>query len=231
MCRHIHAVWCANTAAALWPVFLREISYFLARAFGRPCHPARCRRRTPGRAAANAHLAWPGQAPRAAVPFGNEAALNVHRFAVALARSICQCNLPYPLDEDDLPEPLGPEAPARLSRPILRALIIGAALAGTYREPLLKAKDHPDANIRALYSTATGNHMKGADIGETELAYFLQYAVCDLTATLERRKPYLGLWPNGFWTTFSPTRLEEGHGEALRPRHRRERILPGAPRL
>lgn len=65
---------------------------------------------------------------------------------------------------------------ARVSHAILRVLIVGAALAGTYWEPLLEIKAHRDFEIRALLT----NHPT-----QRWVDFVLSFTVCDLEATIE----------------------------------------------
>ena len=43
-----------------------------------------------------------------------------------------------------------PEWTARVSHAVFRLLMVGAALAGAYKQPLFKALEHPDPEIQAL---------------------------------------------------------------------------------
>ncbi|KAK4033979.1 hypothetical protein C8A01DRAFT_39538 [Parachaetomium inaequale] len=106
------------------------------------------------------------------------AAFSLHRLSRALAGSFCRTATWFPSGRHDHT----PEAPdrilewmARVSLAVFRALI-----------PLLKAKEHPDPEIRAIFSNATGENEP--DFGEKELAYLMQFAVCDLEATLEAQE-------------------------------------------
>ncbi|KAL2126063.1 hypothetical protein VTI74DRAFT_1835 [Chaetomium olivicolor] len=97
----------------------------------------------------------PGQLQHAEQPTLAElrAAFGLHRLSRALAGSFCQRATWFPSDRhDDTPEEPDHAAEwmARVSHALSRALIVGAALAGTYREPLLKAKEHPVPDIRAI---------------------------------------------------------------------------------
>ncbi|KAK4097869.1 hypothetical protein N658DRAFT_510020 [Parathielavia hyrcaniae] len=164
----------------------------------------------------------PGQLKHPEQPSLSElrAALTHHRFSVYLARCFCQWELPYPLD-GDLPGPVGPKSPDLPLRPIVRALIIGAALAGTYREPLLKAKKHPNAKVRALPSKFAGDDLANPDIGEAELAYLLQFAVCDLEAPSKAQ--------NAIFKPLSQWLLEDNFSDKVSREAVAENFDPHAP--
>lgn len=74
---------------------------------------------------------------------------------------------------------------------MFRLLIVGAALAGAYKEPLFKALEHPDPVIQALPRHAQ-NDSKGYTVGQKEMAFLLQFAVCDLDATMEAQDAVFG---------------------------------------
>ncbi|KAL2016032.1 hypothetical protein VTK56DRAFT_4342 [Thermocarpiscus australiensis] len=88
-----------------------------------------------------------------------------------------------------------PEWTARVSHAVFRLLIVGAALAGAYKEPLFKALEHPDPEIQALPRRvpreASQNTWENT-LGHKEMAFLLQFAVCDLDATLEAQDAVFG---------------------------------------
>jgi hypothetical protein len=73
-----------------------------------------------------------------------------------------------------------------VSHAVFRLLILGAALAGVYREPLLRAMEHPDPEIRALPDPELSR------LTQKQMAFLLQFAVCDLSATLEAQDAVFG---------------------------------------
>ncbi|KAL2168325.1 hypothetical protein VTG60DRAFT_7369 [Thermothelomyces hinnuleus] len=124
------------------------------------------------------------------------AALNIHRLSIALQGAFQRRMLRYPRRIKpwgpwafhDLDGTVTPEKPdrmdrwtARVSQAIFRALIIGAALAGTYREPVLKAKAHPDPEIQELLSKEC---LDPRDMDE-KLAFLMQFPICDLEFPIE----------------------------------------------
>ncbi len=159
------------------------------------------------------------------------AAFGLYRLSRAFATSI------YPHDEPLLPlswwDP--PEHPDRIaewiacvSHAMFRLLILGAALAGAYKEPLLKALEHPDPEVKALLQRVP-QHYSDADwrgvesLGQKEMAFLLQFAVCDLGATLEAQDAVFG--PIAEWLLDSilsdkesrqamADRFERGYGRA-----------------
>jgi hypothetical protein len=107
----------------------------------------------------------------------------------------------YPSDVDrPAPEEPAryPEWIARVDQAVFRVLILGAALAGAYQEPLFKAREHPDPEVKALLrrlprdddslAQTQGNY----DLGDKELAFLMQFAICDLEATLEAQDAVFG---------------------------------------
>ncbi len=135
-----------------------------------------------------------------------KAAFSLHRLSRAIARRFCNQDMTYPKDRPSgtlglarLPEDPDhmPEWNADVSHAVFRLLIVGAALAGAYNEPLLKALEHPDPEIKALlrrvprdYSQANWKGEGG--LGQKEMAFLLQFAVCDLDATLETQDVVFG---------------------------------------
>ncbi|KAK3897340.1 hypothetical protein C8A05DRAFT_39109 [Staphylotrichum tortipilum] len=126
-----------------------------------------------------------------------------------------------------------PEWRSRVSQTLFWLLTIGAALAGAYKEPLLVALSHPDPDIRALarrvpadYSCAnsTGEEGQGEGrLGQKEMAFLLQFAVCDLGAMLEAQDAVFG--PVADWLLDSilsdhaarramADRFDKGHSDA-----------------
>jgi hypothetical protein len=134
------------------------------------------------------------------------AAFGLHRLARVIATCLCSQDLRYPDDRPGGDFGRGPPAEdparmpewtARVSHAVFRLLIVGAALAGAYNEPLFKALKHPDSVIQDLarrvprdYSEHCGEGVKG--LGQKEMAFLLQFAVCDLDATLEAQDAVFG---------------------------------------
>ncbi len=80
-----------------------------------------------------------------------------------------------------------------MSHAMFRLVIVGAALA--YQNPLIKALKHPDPEIRALARATPLEHpLLGSvdDPSQKELAFLLQFAVCDLIATLKAQDAVFG---------------------------------------
>lgn len=129
------------------------------------------------------------------------AAFGLHRLSRAIATCICSRNLIFPNDrpagpfDQQGPTPEDParmhEWTARVSHAVFRLLIVGAALAGAYKEPLFKALEHPDPEIQALPRHAQDDG-KGYTVGQKEMAFLLQFAVCDLDATMEAQDAVFG---------------------------------------
>jgi hypothetical protein len=122
-----------------------------------------------------------------------KAAFNLHRLSRALAEAFCQRDLHYPSDRSHLvrnpsdktrrtPPPEAAdrvdEWTARVSQTIFRVLIVGAALAGTYWEPILAAHAHPDPEIKALSTT-------GIQWTDKTFDFLLSFAAYDLEAPAE----------------------------------------------
>lgn len=87
-----------------------------------------------------------------------------------------------------------PEWRARVSHAVFRLLIVGAALAGAYQEPLFRAREHPDPDIQALPQRAQvvpGNN-DGISLTQKEMDFLLEFSVCDLDATLEAQDAIFG---------------------------------------
>ena len=139
----------------------------------------------PPKGVSPAHLEGPEQPTLAEL----KAAFNLHRLSRALAEAFCQRDIPYPSNQDCgfsyEERRLPPESPdrvdewlARVSQTVFRVLIVGAALAGTYWEPILAAHAHPDPENRV--SAAPG----GTD-GAKVLHFVLTFAAYGLEAPLE----------------------------------------------
>ena len=136
-----------------------------------------------------------------------KASFNLYRLSRALAEAFCQRDVQYPSGEYYLPgamsndTPLNthnialdmsgkkhrmpPEPPnrvsewiARVSQAVFRVLIVGAALAGTYWEPILAAYVHPDPEVRLLTT-------EGAELEAKAWDFLLSFAAYDLEAPLE----------------------------------------------
>ena len=140
-----------------------------------------------------------------------KAAFSFHRLSRAIARRFCHDEMKYPEDRREASRSLGrdlqpedpdhmPEWNADVSHAVFRLLIVGAALAGAYNEPLLKALEHPDPEIKALlrrvpqdYSHYLKWEGRGVEsLSQKEMAFLLQFAVCDLDATLEAQDVVFG---------------------------------------
>jgi len=85
------------------------------------------------------------------------AAFGLYRLSRDIAECVSHQDLTYPGDRPFSPLGFSPEDPARMpewrariSQAVFRLLIVGAALAGVYQEPLFKAAEHPDPEIQAL---------------------------------------------------------------------------------
>jgi hypothetical protein len=132
------------------------------------------------------------------------AAFGLHRLSRAIAACVCSLDLIYP---DDRPagnfghgappeDPARmPEWTARVSHGVFRLVIVGAALAGAYKEPLFKALEHPDPEIQALPRRVPRDASQDTwqdTLGHKEMAFLLQFAVCDLGATLEAQDAVFG---------------------------------------
>lgn len=113
------------------------------------------------------------------------AAFGLHRLSRAIAACLCSQNLTYP---DDRPggdcgcgpppeDPARmPEWTARVSHAVFRLLIVGAALAGAYKEPLFKALEYPDPQIRALpqrVPQVDAQNTWERKLGQKEMAFLL----------------------------------------------------------
>ena len=123
------------------------------------------------------------------------AGFGLHRLARAIARALCYHRLEYPsgrLAVRDLPEEPArlPEWVDRVAQAALRAFIVGAALAGTYKEPMFKARAHPDPEIRTLPKRVS--RYDYWRIGEKDLAFLLQFTICNLETTLEAQDGVFG---------------------------------------
>ena len=119
------------------------------------------------------------------------AAFGLHRLSRAIATCFCSQDLSCPSDRHGctrIPEDpaRSPEWSARVSHAVFRLLILGAALAGAYKEPLLRAMEHPDPEIRALPDSELSS------LSQKQMAFLLQFAVCDLGATLEAQDAVFG---------------------------------------
>ena len=82
-----------------------------------------------------------------------------------------------------------PEWTARVSHAVFRLLMVGAALAGAYKQPLFKALEHPDPEIQALPRRVLPDFSPEDTtenaLAQKEMAFLLQFTVCDLNATVE----------------------------------------------
>ena len=137
-----------------------------------------------------------------------KAAFSFHRLSRAIARRFCHDDMKYPEDRRLAPRSLGrdlqpedpdhmPEWNADVSHAVFRLLIVGAALAGAYNEPLLKALEHPDPEIKALprrvpRDYSQHNWRRKENLSQKEMTFLLQFAVCDLDATLEAQDVVFG---------------------------------------
>lgn len=162
----------------------------------------------------------PAQLPPLQYPTLSElrAALGLHRLARDIARSsFSNVNMIYPKDRKNyrsedfhrltsakLNEEAArmPEEPARMAewyarfdRTVYRVLTLGAALAGAYQEPMFRARDHPDTDIATLGKRVL-EHQR-SESWEKDLAFLMQFAVCDLAAPLEAQEAIFG--PVGDW--------------------------------
>jgi hypothetical protein len=128
-------------------------------------------------------------------------------------------------EPEELRAPLVAEWFSHVSRAVLRVLILGAALAGAYKEPLFKAREHPDPDIRTLPSRVPRNFVRHArySLEHKQLAFLLQFAVCDLEATVEAQDAVFG--PVADWLLESilsdrdarqamAKRFDQGYGRA-----------------
>jgi len=129
------------------------------------------------------------------------AALNLHRLSRAIAKCMCHDDLKYPQDRPGRSPPEDParmpEWTARVSLAMFRLLTVGAALAGAYKEPLLRALEHPDPDIQALAQRVPADYTRASPKGESglgqkDMAFLLQFAVCDLEVTLEAQDAVFG---------------------------------------
>ncbi|KAK4149157.1 hypothetical protein C8A00DRAFT_47172 [Chaetomidium leptoderma] len=202
-CRHVCHVWRGNVAAALWPVWLREIPHFrdavMAARMTQLVVDAERRGELPPTRISPRQLQQDREQPTLS---DLKAAFGLHRLSRAIATWLCDQDLTYPSDRrghQATPEDPArtPEWTARVSHAVFRVLIVGAALAGAYKEPLFKAMEHPDPEIKALPGRVPRDYRyfpyKGENgLGEKELAFLLQFAVCDLDATLEAQDAVFG---------------------------------------
>ncbi|KAK3896695.1 hypothetical protein C8A05DRAFT_39759, partial [Staphylotrichum tortipilum] len=205
--RNTYCVWQAYAAPALWRVWRREIPYVQnALVAARMTHlvvDAERRGELPPKGISPAHLEGPEQPMLAEL----KAAFNLHRLSHALAEAFCQRDVVYPSGKYHLPggmsndTPLDtynidvdmsgkkhrmpPEPPdrviqwmARVSQAVFRVLTVGAALAGTYWEPILVANAHPDPEVRLLTT-------EGAELEAKAWDFLLSFAAYDLEAPLE----------------------------------------------
>ncbi len=162
-----------------------------------------------------------------------KAAFNLHRLSRALAEAFCQRDVPYPsdmvhlhVDMSQQTHRLAPEPPGRIkewwlrvSQAVFRVLIVGAALAGTYWEPIPAAGAHHDPEIRALVA-------RYENWGPKTFEFLLSFAAYDLEAPLEAQDALFARSPNGcLEISWRPAgrdamaaRFEKGVGRArLRP--------------
>lgn len=121
------------------------------------------------------------------------AAIGIHRLSIALQGAFQRRILHYPMRIKpwpcrDMAGEVTPEEPdrmdrwtARVSQAIFRALIIGAALAGTYREPVLKAKAHVHPEIRKLLFRERLDHHEM----DKKIAFLMQFPIYDLEASIK----------------------------------------------
>ncbi|KAK4237087.1 hypothetical protein C8A03DRAFT_45014 [Achaetomium macrosporum] len=189
--RHICDVWRDNTAAALWPVWLKEIPHFqdvlaAARMTRLVVDAARKGELPPTRIS-------PRQLQHSKQPNIPElkAAFALHRFTRAFCERVYYRQ---PESEAEWLQLGGyPEEPARMpewtanvSRTVLKVLVIGAALAGAYNEALFQAMNHPDPEIGAFLKRARrGFDLPDGVEKQKVLEFLLPFAVCDLQASLE----------------------------------------------
>ncbi len=161
------------------------------------------------------------------------AALSLRRLSRAIATCVSEQNQIRPNgSRDGLPDDPTrmPEWIARVSHAVLRLFVVGAALAGVYKEPLMKAREHPDPDIRVLARIVPADYSRGSwkkvrnRLTEKEIAFLLQFAVCDLDASLEAQDDIFG--PVAEWLVDSilsdsearramADRFEQGYGRAL----------------
>lgn len=162
----------------------------------------------------------PAQLPHPQHPTLSElrAALGLHRLARDITASFCtSVGIKYPKDRknygsDDFmlltwarlnEEPARmPEEPARMAewqarvdQTVYRVLTLGAALAGAYQEPMFKAREHPDPDIKTLGKRVL-DHRHSESWGK-DLAFLMQFPVCDLAATIDEQEAIFG--PVGDW--------------------------------
>ncbi|KAK3902000.1 hypothetical protein C8A05DRAFT_34320 [Staphylotrichum tortipilum] len=120
------------------------------------------------------------------------AAFSLHRLSRALAICICNEGLTCPRDREEGPLPEEParmpEWRSRVSQTLFWLLTVGAALAGAYKEPLLAALSHPDPTSERSRGEGQGE----GGLGQKKMAFLLQLAVCDLSATLEAQDAVFG---------------------------------------
>jgi hypothetical protein len=154
------------------------------------------------------------------------AALGLHRLSRAVAVYFSELH-----DEDCWAEPkelqatLLAEWMSRVSQTVLRVLILGAALAGAYKEPLFKAREHADPDIRNIPSHVPRNYVEDAtySLEYKQLDFLLKFAVCDLAATVEAQDAVFG--PVADWLLESimsdrdarqamAKRFDQGYGRA-----------------
>jgi hypothetical protein len=153
----------------------------------------------------------PDQLQRCQQPALSElrAAFGLYRLSRDIAECVCHQDLTYPGDRPSLRLGFSPEDPsrmpewrARISQAVLRLLTVGAALAGVHQEPLFKAAEHPDPEIQALPQRMLPEFSLFDTtenvLGEKEMAFLLQFAVCDLDATMEAQEAIFG--PISQWT-------------------------------
>ncbi|KAL2129219.1 hypothetical protein VTI74DRAFT_8065 [Chaetomium olivicolor] len=87
-----------------------------------------------------------------------------------------------PEHEDDMPE-----LDRRMRRARYRALVIGAALAGVYNEPMFKAREvTPDLELDKVEETG--------ELSEEQFEFLQQFAVCRVDQTLSAMRRLLA-WP------------------------------------
>ncbi len=88
-----------------------------------------------------------------------------------------------------------PEWMARLDQTAYRLLILGAALAGAYQEPLFKAREHPDPALKGLRKRFE-NHQSSTFLRD-DVAFLAQFTVCDLEASPDAQHALFG--PTAEW--------------------------------
>jgi hypothetical protein len=79
----------------------------------------------------------------------------------------------------------------RMCNTILKFFTLGAALAGAYNEPLVKAKNHPDPEVKALACKQEAAYNSDCLKGEG-VRFLTQFAVYDLEASLEAQDAVFG---------------------------------------